>query len=78
MAVQHLGWMIAQPPGSKYYDLFVLKRGMIPHKVMDTIVDMSAVDPNCAKAVAMLTKQRLLFPNVKFAFMGEKNAAQYP
>ena len=32
---------------------------------------LAAVDPLCAKAVALLGKQRVLHPNTKFAFVDE-------
>ena len=68
MAVQHLGWMIAVPPGSTYFDLFSLRSGVGPKVVMKTIIDAAPFDPYCAKAVALLGKQRLLYPDIKFAF----------
>lgn len=68
MAVQHLGWMIAVPPGSAYFDLFSLRAGVPAYTVMKTIIDAASVDPLCAKAVALLGKQRLLHPDIKFAF----------
>ena len=68
MAVQHLGWMIAKPPGSDYYELFVLRQGH-PSHMMKRIIDAAPIDPLCAKAVALLGKQRVLFPNVNFAYV---------
>jgi hypothetical protein len=71
MAVQHLGWMIAMPPGSEHFDLFSLRPGVRASSVMKTIIDAASVDPLCAKAVALLGKQRVLHPNTKFAFVDE-------
>ncbi len=71
MAAQHLGWMIAMPPGSKYFDLFSLCSGVRASAIMKTIIDAASVDPLCAKAVAVLGKQRVLHPNTKFAFIDE-------
>ena len=71
MAVQHLGWMIAMPPGSGHFDLFSLRPGVRASSVMKTIIDAASVDPLCAKAVALLGKQRVLHPNTKFAFVDE-------
>ena len=71
MAVQHLGWMIAMPPGSGYFDLFSLRPGVRASSIMKTIIDAASVDPLCAKAVALLGKQRVLHPNTKFAFVDE-------
>ena len=71
MAVQHLGWMIAMPPGSGHFDLFSLRLGVRASSVMKTIIDAASVDPLCAKAVALLGKQRVLHPNTKFAFVDE-------
>ena len=68
MAVQHLGWMIVVPPGSAHFDLFSLRPGIGPKAVMKQIVDAAPFDPYCAKAVALLGKQRLLYPDIKFAF----------
>ena len=68
MAVQHLGWMIAVPPGSTHFDMFSLRSGVGPKAAMKTIVDAAPFDPYCAKAVALLGKQRLLHPEVRFAF----------
>ena len=68
MAVQHLGWMIAVPPGSTHFDLFSLCAGVGPKAVMKNIIDAAPLDPYCAKAVALLGKQRLLYPDIKFAF----------
>ena len=68
MAVQHLGWMIAVPPGSTHLDLFTLRAGVSPKAMMKQIVDAAPSDPYCAKAVALLGKQRLLYPDIKFAF----------
>lgn len=71
MAVQHLGWMIAMPPTSKHFDLFSLRPNVRPHQIMKSIIDAAPIDPYCAKAVALLGKQRVLHPNVKFAFIDE-------
>ena len=71
MAAQHLGWMIAMPPGSGHFDLFSLRPGVRASTVMKTIIDAASVDPLCAKAVALLGKQRVLHPNTKFAFVDE-------
>ena len=67
MAVQHLGWMIAMSPNSQHFDLFSLIPGVRAASIMKTIIKAASVDPLCAKAVALLGKQRLLYPNVKFA-----------
>ena len=71
MAVQHRGWMIAMPPGSGHFDLFSLRHGVRASAIMKTIIDAASVDPLCAKAVALLGKQRVLYPNTKFAFVDE-------
>ena len=71
MAVQHLGWMIVMPPGSGYFDLFSLRPNVRASAIMKTIIDAASVDPLCAKAVALLGKQRVLHPNTKFAFVDE-------
>lgn len=71
MAVQHLGWMIAMPPGSGHFDLFSLRPNVRASAIMKTIIDAASVDPLCAKAVALLGKQRVLHPNTKFAFVDE-------
>ena len=71
MAVQHLGWMIAVPPGSRHLDLFSLRPNVRASAIMKTIIDAASVDPLCAKAVALLGKQRVLHPNTKFAFVDE-------
>ena len=71
MSVQHLGWMIAMPPGSAYFDLFSLRSGVRASEIMKKIIDAASVDPLCAKAVALLGKQRVLYPNAKFAFIDE-------
>lgn len=71
MAVQHLGWMIAMPPGSAYFDLFSLRSGVRASEIMKKIIDAAPIDPLCAKAVALLGKQRVLYPNAKFAFIDE-------
>ena len=71
MFVQHLGWMIAMPPGSAYFDLFSLRSGVRASEIMKKIIDAASVDPLCAKAVALLGKQRVLYPNAKFAFIDE-------
>lgn len=68
MAVQHLGWMIVVPPGSAHFDLFSLRLSIGPKAMMKQIVDAAPLDPYCAKVVALLGKQRLLYPNIKFAF----------
>ena len=68
MAVQHLGWMIVKPPGSDYHELFVLRQGH-PSHMMKRIIDAAPIDPLCAKAVALLGKQRVLYPNIKFSYM---------
>ncbi len=69
MAVQHLGWMIVVPPGSAHFDLFSLRPGIGPKATMKQIVDAAPFDPYCAKAVALLSKQRLLYPDIKFVFV---------
>lgn len=71
MAVQHLGWMIAKPPGSPLYDLFSLTRAS-PAACMKVLLSAAATDPYCAKAVVLLTQQRLLHPTVKFAYLEVK------
>ena len=38
---------------------------------MKAIINAASVDPLCAKAVALLGKQRVLHPNIKFAFIDE-------
>lgn len=69
MKVQHLGWMIASPPGSPHFDLFSLRPGTKASVLMRSIVNSAQIDPICAKAVAVLGAQRVLHPDVKFAFM---------
>ena len=71
MAVLHLGWMIAMPPGSGHFDLFSLRPGVRASAIMKTIIAAAPIDPLCAKAVALLGKQRVLHPNTKFAFVDE-------
>ena len=66
--MQHLGWMIVVPPGTTHFDLFSLRSGIGPKAVMKQIVDAAPFDPHCAKAVALLGKQRLLYLDIKFAF----------
>ena len=63
-----LGWMISQPPDSKYLDLFSLKKGVTPAQIMRQIVAMAPICPLCAQAVAILSAQKLKYPNQKFAF----------
>ena len=69
MAVQHLGWMIVNVPGSPYLDLFTLRPGATPQGVMKTIANAATLDPMCAKAVAVLGGQRLKHPEVQFNYM---------
>lgn len=69
---QSLGWMIAQPPGSKHLDLFSLRR-LSPYQTMQHIVSMAPVSPLCAKAVMVLSAQRLEHPNIKFNFSSTKH-----
>ena len=71
MAVQHLGWMIAMPPGSGHFDLFSLRPNVRASVIMNAIIAAAPIDPLCAKAVALLGKQRVLYPNTKFAFVDE-------
>ena len=68
MAAQHLGWMIAMPPGSEHFDLFSLRPGVRASTVMKTIIGAASIDPLCAKAVTLLGQQRILYPNIKFSF----------
>ncbi len=42
-----------------------------PKPPIDAPDHAASVDPLCAKAVALLGKQRVLHPNVKFAFIDE-------
>jgi len=66
-AMQH-GWMIAQPPGSEYLDLFSLRRGVTPAQIMQKIASLAPIHPLCARAVTVLAAQKMKYPNVKFAF----------
>lgn len=68
MAVQHLGWMIAKPPNSPFYELFSLHSHVHPSSIMKKIVSAAPIDPICAKAVAILGAQRLTHPQIKFAY----------
>lgn len=69
MTAMSRGWMISQPPGSPFLDLFSLyKNGKSPYELMQDIARMAFIDPLCAKAVIALTGQKLLYPDVKFAF----------
>lgn len=72
VAVQHLGWMIAKPPHSPYYDLFVIRSPVAASVMMQTIVRMVDVDPLCAKAVAILIGQRMQHPEVKFSYLSKE------
>ena len=65
--MQH-GWMISQPPSSEHLDLFSLKRGVTPAQIMQEIVSLAPIHPVCARAVIVLTAQKLKYPNIKFAF----------
>ena len=64
-----LGWMISQPPGSQHVDLFSLRPAIPACEIMDTLIRAAPVDPLAARAVAVLTAQRLKHPNVKFNFL---------
>lgn len=68
LKAMQLGWMISQAPNSEYVDLFSLKQGVKAHDVMKAIVRAATIDPVCAKAVTVLTAQKLKFPDVRFAF----------
>lgn len=70
MEASRRGWMIAQPPGNniQHVDLFSLKRGTFAHSIMEQIIKGASVDPLCAKAVTVLSAQKLRFPNQRFAF----------
>ena len=70
MEAMQLGWMISQPPNSPYLDLFSLRGGEKPHDVMDKIIKMAPVSMICAKAVCTLSAQKMMHPNVRFAFDG--------
>ena len=63
-----LGWMISQPPGSGHLDLFSLRKGFSPAQLMQQIVSLAHINPVCARAVVVLSAQKLKFPNIKFAF----------
>lgn len=67
---QKLGWMIAQPPGSGHLDLFSLGR-LSPADLMRHIVSMAPHLPLCAKAVMVLSAQRLENPNIRFNFSSD-------
>lgn len=67
MAMQH-GWMISQPPNSAHVDLFSLRTNTTPAQVMTLLVKLAPIDPLAARAVAMLTAQRLKYPDIKFAY----------
>lgn len=71
---QKLGWMIVQPPGSGYLDLFSVGR-LSPADLMRRIVSMAPLSPLCAKAVMVLSAQRLEHPNVRFNFSSDHHMA---
>lgn len=66
-----LGWMIAQPPGSEHLDLFSLKQDRTARMFMDEIVRLAPIHPLCARAVVILSAQRIKHPNIKFNFQRE-------
>lgn len=80
VAVQHLGWQMLRPPGSQFYDLYSLRRssgdGPLLFKQM---LRAAEHDPYAAKAVGILTAQRMEHPEVKFNFLpSEKKVDKNP
>lgn len=69
LAVQHLRWALIRTPHSELYDLVCLDWGLSPSQTYKAIVRMAPVDNYCAKAVSILSKQRLMFPEYRFAFL---------
>lgn len=65
------GWMISNPPNSEHLDLFSLRRGQSANDIMKTLIKGAPVDPLCAKAVAVLSAQRLKHTHINFAFARE-------
>lgn len=63
-----LGWMIAQPPECPWVDLYSLSRSVPAWKVMEQIRESASIIPLCAKALAVLTAQKLKHPNVRFNY----------
>lgn len=69
VAVQHLGWAMIRPPMSEFYDLYSLHNAQKPWEVFVHLLQAADHDPYAAKAVGILTAQRLKCPNVKFLYL---------
>lgn len=65
MEAQALGWMIAKAPGEQLYELYSLRRDVLSHELMPKIIKMAALDPLCAKAITLLSAQKLQNPDSK-------------
>lgn len=69
---QKLGWMIIELP-SKGADLFSLD-GRPPSEIMSSITAMAHLIPVCAKALGILTAQKLAHPDEAFNFLSSKQS----
>lgn len=77
MAAQPLGFMITKPPGSKFYELYSITRSSVLREnanwLMKQLIEAASIDPLCAKAVGVLTAQKLANPDRKFAYDFQDN-----
>ena len=63
-----LGWLIAQSPGNAWLDMYSLSRSVPAWKIMEQIRESASIIPICAKALAVMTAQKLRYPNTRFNY----------
>lgn len=63
------GWILINIPGTRFLDIVSLKPGVKPSTIMLNLVAAAPLIPVANKAVAICTKQRLMYPGVKFAYI---------
>lgn len=68
-AATQLGWMIAESPTTKTLDLYSLRQHVHPREVMQQIIALAPLDPLAARALTVLTAERMKRPNVRFTFL---------